>query len=264
MGCLALDNELNLQPLSFVLTRLLYLAHMPDVDASYETDPYGTASVDTVLNEYGVDTEKDLVFVNTDVEKPPSFYHRFLRESFLFGTKVAEGYGHNDPAAASANRDDLRSSPLVITYCQELRGFYLSAVSKCIFSEINLSSVYPVERYLRDYYKCTEEEFDEYFDCYELEVIWRKSSVGIPILIRPHLCLLVVDEKVVSVGISVTPERSQMVAMRRLVVSLREQIPMDKILSKDPAVNQKEVYHIIAEYYPHVPYKLEIIRPYVL
>lgn len=264
MGCLAEDNDMSLQPLNFALTRLLCRARMHDVDDQYLTDFYGTARAWDVLKEYGMDTERHAITVDTDVVKPTSFNHRFLRETFFFGKKVAEGYGHNAPAAARANGEEVQSSPLIETYCRELREVYLTIVSKLVLSEINLSSVFPVENYLRNHYKCTDDEFEDYFECYELEPVKRKTSVDIPIFIRPHLCVFVVDEEVVSVGISVTPERSQMLAMRRLVVSLRESLPMDKILSRDPAANLSEVYNILADYYPHIPYDLETIKPYVI
>lgn len=263
MGCIAEDNDLNLQYLDRILSRLLRLAHMRDVDDRYVGDLYGTEKALHVLEKYGLDLEQDVTMVDSETESPPSPNYRSHRETFFFGKKVAEGYGYNEPDAAMNNSNEIQTSRLVEEYCRALQKVYFANVSKRCLSELNFSPNFKLEESLYQYFQIEAEDFDDYFDYFELEKVCEETNIKIPIRLPLFLCIIADDGKVESAGVHITPRHARLIAMRRLSVSLREGLPIQQLIKMDPALNRHEVYDIMAGYYPDVPYDLEVIRPYV-
>lgn len=263
VGCVLHDQEFNLRPLFDIVSRLLSLARLPDVDSGVTLNFFGTEQASQHLETLDFNVELDLRTTSRRVQESSEHPELYLAETFILGVKVSEGYGYDEKGSISQNQVNQRYSRNFHLYCSEYRSLRLLNTSSLINSERMLYLTFDVENYLTSHFRCTIDELWRGISYYGLGVSHHMSGVGIPIKIRLTLCILVLGGVVHSAVIQSSPQRGAVSLLRRLACSLREKLPMEEIFRFDSILHRPDVLVILAEYYPSVPFSAEMMHPYL-
>lgn len=262
LGCLAYDRNMDMQPLVEVLARLLTLSLIPDFDFNLSFDFLGSESLTQYLERIDFDHHYLTTITREDLQSPAP-HLAVITESFLYGVRVSQGFGCNDPSSQADNERSQRYSDKLRTYCSEYQASHSSVTSTLVPSERFMYHGFDCAAFLWTHYQCAFEDIEKGFVYHRLYFYETVSTSGIPIKFPVILCIFLLQGSVKSASVHIDVTRAREATMRRLVASICEGLPMVELFRNDPALLQSHVLTIMAEYFPELPYPVEIIRPYL-
>lgn len=255
IGCAFQDSGKDYSTPARILAAVLTAAKIRSFTDTSCLNTFNGEDPNSVFKDLAIQYECSV----TQVIDPPSDGAKFHGTIEIFGIEVAECYGMDALDTRIKCDEIVPKIPTIQQYTRNVLAFHAAQLSKITRAEEQLRTGFNYRGLTRHLLNCSKEQLDQSMIRIQLPPVEKTLPHDqIPMKVSPILSLFVWKDEILSGGVHRFAEKADEVAQRRFCAAKLQGKPVKDFVLLDIAMFKKEVLDAMFNYYPLVPYYLDV------